>query len=115
MTDTVPVETPAENPSEKKEEDKGSALWREIRGLIWVLVAVLAFHSLVAKPFYIPSESMMPGLLTGDRLVVTGTLGGSAGGNWASRLPVPRQQAAITANREIRFTGASVLAKGRSG
>ncbi|HEX5239304.1 MAG TPA: signal peptidase I [Sphingomicrobium sp.] len=46
-------------------------LWREIKGLFWVLVAVLAFHSLIAKPFYIPSESMMPGLLTGDRLVVT--------------------------------------------
>ena len=53
------------------EADKGSALWREIKGLLWVLIAVLAFHSLVAKPFYIPSESMMPGLLTGDRLVGT--------------------------------------------
>jgi len=52
----------------KKEE---SALWREIKGLLWVLVAVLLFHSFVAKPFYIPSESMMPGLLKGDRLVVT--------------------------------------------
>jgi signal peptidase I len=51
--------------------EKGSALWREIKGLLWVLLAVLAFHSLVAKPFYIPSESMMPGLLTGDRLVVS--------------------------------------------
>jgi signal peptidase I len=59
-----------EAPVEKK-EDRGSALWREIKGLLWVLIAVLAFHSLVAKPFYIPSESMMPGLLTGDRLVVT--------------------------------------------
>jgi hypothetical protein len=29
--------------------------------LVWVLLAVLAFHSLIAKPFYIPSESMMPG------------------------------------------------------
>jgi signal peptidase I len=46
-------------------------LWREVKGLFWVLVAVLAFHSLIAKPFYIPSESMMPGLLTGDRLVVS--------------------------------------------
>ena len=49
----------------------GSALWREIKGLLWVLIAVLAFHSFVAKPFYIPSESMMPGLLKGDRLVVS--------------------------------------------
>jgi signal peptidase I len=65
-----PAPPPAAPPAEKKEE-KGSALWREVRGLAWVLIAVLAFHSFVAKPFYIPSESMMPGLLTGDRLVVT--------------------------------------------
>jgi signal peptidase I len=50
---------------------KDSALWREIKGIFWVLVAVLLFHSLVAKPFYIPSESMMPSLLKGDRLVVS--------------------------------------------
>ncbi len=56
-------------PAEK--EGKGSALWREIKGLLWVLLAVLAFHSFVAKPFYIPSESMMPALLKGDRLVVS--------------------------------------------
>ena len=57
-------------PQAEKKED-GSALWREIKGLLWVLLAVLAFHSFVAKPFYIPSESMMPALLKGDRLVVT--------------------------------------------
>jgi len=57
-------------PAESK-ESKGSAVWREIKGLLWVLIAVLAFHSFVAKPFYIPSESMMPGLLKGDRLVVS--------------------------------------------
>jgi signal peptidase I len=56
---------------QEKKPDKGSAVWREIKGLLWVLLAVLAFHSFIAKPFYIPSESMMPGLLTGDRLVVS--------------------------------------------
>jgi signal peptidase I len=74
LNETVPETTAAdEQPvkSPEAKEEKGSALWREIKGLVWVLIAVLAFHSLVAKPFYIPSESMMPGLLTGDRLVVT--------------------------------------------
>jgi signal peptidase I len=52
-------------------ETKGAVIWREIKGLLWVLLAVLLFHSFVAKPFYIPSESMMPGLLKGDRLVVS--------------------------------------------
>jgi signal peptidase I len=58
-------------PPARHKDSKGSAIWREIKGLLWVLVAVLAFHSFVAKPFYIPSESMMPGLLKGDRLVVS--------------------------------------------
>ena len=70
MTSDAPVDTPATVPPERS-EGKGAAVWREIKGLIWVLLAVLAFHSLVAKPFYIPSESMMPDLLKGDRLVVS--------------------------------------------
>ena len=68
--DEMPVEGPVVSPPEKT-ESKGSAVWREIKGLFWVLLAVLAFHSFIAKPFYIPSESMMPGLLKGDRLVVS--------------------------------------------
>ena len=53
----------------------------EIRGLFWMLLAVLCFHSFIAKPFYIPSISMMPNLLVGDRLVVSKF---PFGWNWAS-------------------------------
>ncbi|MHA6334217.1 signal peptidase I [Qipengyuania sp. CAU 1752] len=53
----------------------------EFRGLALMLLAVLAFHSFIAKPFYIPSQSMMPNLLVGDRLVVTKY---PYGYNWSS-------------------------------
>lgn len=54
------------------EEVKPGTDWlAELRGIFWLILAVLGFHSFVAKPFYIPSESMLPGLLIGDRLVVT--------------------------------------------
>ena len=69
-TNDLPI-AEAETKTPVTTESKGSALWREIKGLLWVLLAVLAFHSFIAKPFYIPSESMMPGLLKGDRLVVS--------------------------------------------
>lgn len=53
------------------DEHKPVNWFEEIRGLFLLLLAVLAFHSLVAKPFYIPTMSMMPNLLVGDRLVVS--------------------------------------------
>lgn len=49
----------------------GTNWWAEIKGLLWLAIAVFAFQSFIAKPFYIPSESMLPDLLVGDRLVVT--------------------------------------------
>lgn len=66
---------------DKKESDEPINWFAEIRGLALMLLAVLAFHSFVAKPFYIPSESMMPTLLKGDRLVVSKY---PYGWNWSS-------------------------------
>ncbi len=43
----------------------------ELRNLGILLLIVFGIHSFVAKPFYIPSASMMPILLEGDRLVVS--------------------------------------------
>jgi signal peptidase I len=73
LSDTVPEASadPTTAPAPVKKDTKGSVVWREIKGLLWVLLAVLLFHSFIAKPFYIPSESMMPTLLKGDRLVVS--------------------------------------------
>jgi signal peptidase I len=59
------VAATAEKPKEKIN------WWHELRGLALMLLAVLAFHTFIAKPFYIPSGSMEPNLLVGDRLVVS--------------------------------------------
>ena len=57
--------------SKAKPAKKPFSLGREIRELAILALIVLGVHSFVAKPFYIPSESMLPGLLIGDRLLVT--------------------------------------------
>ena len=68
MTDRI---DPAPPPSGTQGGGTRISWWAELRGLALMLLAVLAFHSLLAKPFYIPSQSMMPALLVGDRLVVS--------------------------------------------
>ncbi len=45
--------------------------WHEIRSLLLLILMVLGIHSFIAKPFYIPSGSMMPTMLVGDQLVVS--------------------------------------------
>jgi signal peptidase I len=62
---------PIESAQESTSEHHGIDWWGELRGLFVMLTAVIAFHSLIAKPFYIPSPSMVPNLLVGDRLVVS--------------------------------------------
>ena len=78
---TVPMtdaNTPAPADADKPEKVNWLA---EVKSLSLMLLAVLAFHSFVAKPFYIPSISMMPNLLVGDRLVVSKF---PYGFNWSS-------------------------------
>jgi signal peptidase I len=66
------IDTPQDSAAQAGEQEKdGVNWWHELRSITLLILAVLAFHSFVAKPFYIPSESMMPVLLTGDRLVVS--------------------------------------------
>ncbi|MCB2065601.1 MAG: signal peptidase I [Erythrobacter sp.] len=61
-----------DEPATTEEAAKPKVNWiAEVRGLVLMLLAVLAFHTFVAKPFYIPSASMVPNLLVGDRLVVS--------------------------------------------
>ncbi|QKR98765.1 signal peptidase I [Sphingomonas sp. CL5.1] len=62
----------SEPPAAEEAAPRRGVDWRgELRGMFWLILAVLGFHSFIAKPFYIPSESMLPGLEVGDRLVVS--------------------------------------------
>ena len=71
-SDPAMTETPEAGPdAAPAAKQQGTDWWAELKAIFWLILAVLAFHSFVAKPFYIPSESMMPGLLKGDRLVVS--------------------------------------------
>ena len=65
------IENTAGSGSTGKPEKEKTDWIGEIKSIGLLLLAVLTFHSLVAKPFYIPSVSMMPGLLVGDRLIVS--------------------------------------------
>ena len=67
----VPADEGGDAAAARPKVRKGVDWWKEVKGIFWLVLGVLAFHSFIAKPFYIPSESMMPILLKGDRLAVT--------------------------------------------
>ncbi len=61
----APAEAAALKSANSKAKAKGESTdwWGEIRSILLLVLAVLGFHSFIAKPFYIPSESMMPTML----------------------------------------------------
>ena len=81
MSTGTTTAAPETKPEKDADADEPINWWSELKGLALMLLAVLAFHSFVAKPFYIPSESMLPNLMVGDRLVVSKY---PYGYNWSS-------------------------------
>ena len=71
QAEVAPKDATADNAPTNSAEKEKTDWVAELKSISLLILAVLAFHSLVAKPFYIPSVSMMPGLLVGDRLIVT--------------------------------------------
>lgn len=66
------MNAPAPDLSKPSNPPKESFSWlREAKQWAILILIVLGVHSFVAKPFYIPSESMMANLLVGDRLIVS--------------------------------------------
>jgi signal peptidase I len=66
LTQTPEAAAPqADSPADRAKRGWGSFLWF----LVKLLLAVLAFRTLVVAPFSIPSESMLPQLMNGDYLL----------------------------------------------
>lgn len=94
-------------------KNSGSAIMRELRGLLFIAAAVFAFHGLAAKPYYVPSSSMAPTLLDGDRILVSKY---PYGWSWAS-IPfhlLPRMDGRLLAEMPERGDIVTVVKRGTS-
>lgn len=66
------MNAPAKEISKPAVSAKEPFSWgRELKQWAFLILIVLGVHSFLAKPFYIPSESMVANLLVGDRLIVS--------------------------------------------
>lgn len=61
-----------DNESQAENSESRFSFFREIVApLATIIIGVLIIHSFIAKPFFIPSVSMMPNLRIGDQLIVS--------------------------------------------
>lgn len=56
--------------TEKRSESRLAKFWREWRGFIYFLLAMILFRSVIADWNQVPSGSMEPNIMVGDRIVV---------------------------------------------
>lgn len=68
---TEPASPAAVDAAPAAAAESGDSPLKLVRDLFIILAVVIGIHTIIAKPFYIPSESMMPILRNGDRLVVS--------------------------------------------
>jgi signal peptidase I len=78
MTSEPPASKPAAKPATAPAEPLGEVLpkptwrvwWENFQLLVVAFILALLIRAFVAEPRFIPSESMVPSLLVGDRIVV---------------------------------------------
>ena len=55
----------------RREPSKAAAVWREnVESLVWAIALALLIRTFIMAPFKIPSGSMRPTLIEGDRILV---------------------------------------------
>ena len=78
------TETADEAPAAQRRATRSIEIGWELRWGLWAIVVLTVLQTFIAKPFYIPSSSMTPTLIVGDRIIVDKS---AYGWSWVSPVP----------------------------